>query len=88
MLSIYITDSCLRGDKHTEFPRPRPEDEQYQACHQWQDGACCTANFTRQLATATVTNIDGFHWNRCGNLSKSCQNFFVQIECFYRLGIT
>ena len=37
------------------------------------------------LFQANVSNIDGFHWSRCGPLSKACQKFFIEIECFYRL---
>lgn len=77
-------DSCLEGVKHIYLPQPQPENEQYAECHQWKDGACCTPQFTQKLAMANVTNIDGFHWNRCGSLSTSCQRFFVKIECFYR----
>ena len=76
---------CLSGDKHKELACPEPEGPDYEECFQWNDEACCTAEFTSQLAGANVTNIDGFHWTRCGALSPSCQQFFVKIECFYRL---
>lgn len=78
----YRPNKCLVGDKHKESPGP--EDETYKTCFLWKDAACCTAEFTQQLNAATVTNIDGFHWNRCGDLSPACQRFFVEIECFYR----
>ena len=74
--------SCLPGDKHKS--KPSPEGPEYAACHIFQESSCCTAEFTEQLSRATVTNIDGFHWNRCGDLSRSCEEFFVRIECFYR----
>lgn len=80
----YRPDQCLPGDKHKELASPEPEGPDYQACHQWRERTCCTAEFTQNLAHANVTNIDGFHWNRCGNLSLSCQQFFVRVECFYR----
>jgi folate receptor len=83
-LYISSTDTCLRGDKHIEKPVPEPEDESYQACFQWNDNACCTPEFTIQLANSNVSNIDGFHWSRCGDLSSQCRQFFIEIECFYR----
>ena len=84
LLPIPCTGECLPGDKHKELASPEPEGPGYAACLQWREETCCTAEFTQQLEEATVTNIDGFHWNRCGDLSPSCQEFFVRVECFYR----
>ena len=78
------TGQCLPGDKHKELSCPEPEGPDYQYCFQWSDETCCTAEFTSQLAVANVTNIDGFHWNRCGNLSPQCEDYFKRVECFYR----
>jgi len=75
---------CLSGDTHKELASPEPEGPAYQACFQWRNLSCCTAEFTQQLARANVTNIDGFHWNRCENLSPACERFFIRVECFYR----
>ena len=75
---------CLPGDKHKELATPEPEGPDYQECLQWQNETCCTAEFTQILAQANGSNIDGFHWNRCGDLSPRCRDYFVQIECFYR----
>ena len=83
-LCFAITGQCLPGDKHKELASPEPEGPDYKQCLQWESSSCCTAEFTQVLAEANVTNIDGFHWNRCGDLSQRCQDFFIQIECFYR----
>ena len=48
-------------------------DESFKTCHPWKEGACCSAEFTQQLDVEVVTNIDGFHWNRCGNFTPDCQ---------------
>ena len=69
---------------HKELASPEPEGPAYQACFQWRSLSCCRAEFTQQLARANVTNIDGFHWNRCGNLSPAGERFFIRVECFYR----
>ena len=78
----YNPTKCLEGEKHKEVPSPEGDD--YKACLAYRDRTCCTAKFTEQLAQATVTSIDNFHWNRCGALSKSCEAFMIHVECFYR----
>ena len=40
----------MEGDKHLTEPKPEPETESHVACHQWRDSACCTPEFTQQLA--------------------------------------
>ena len=48
--SLDVLGTCLMGDKHLTEPRPEPETEEHVACHQWRDSACCTPEFTKQLA--------------------------------------
>lgn len=79
-----VLGQCLPGDRHKELATPEPEGPDYQECLQWHNETCCTAEFTQILAQANGSNIDGFHWNRCGDLSPRCRDYFVQIECFYR----
>jgi folate receptor len=84
-LLLCVLGRCLRGDRHKELACPQPEGPEYQACFQWSDQTCCTAEFTEQLAGATVRNIDGFHWSRCEPpLSDRCEEYFKRVECFYR----
>lgn len=84
MVSPYLGE-CLSGDRHRELPCPEPEGPEYEACYQWSEETCCTAEFTEQLAGATVLNIDGFHWSRCDPpLSEQCEDYFQRVECFYR----
>ena len=78
------TGECLPGDKHKELACPEPEGPDYAYCHQWSNETCCTAEFTKQLAVPRVTEIDGFVWNSCGNLSDQCEEYFKRVECFYR----
>eukprot|EP00117_Sycon_ciliatum_P013389 scpid90446/ scgid14074/ Riboflavin-binding protein; Riboflavin-binding protein, plasma form; Riboflavin-binding protein, yolk major form; Riboflavin-binding protein, yolk minor form len=73
---------CVNGTKHKT--RPSPEGSDYAECHNYKQSSCCTANFTKVLAQATVTHIENFHWGRCGNLSKACEDFMIHVECFYR----
>ena len=75
---------CLPGGKHEELACPAPEGAEYEACFQWRDGTCCTADFTRQLSRDVITNIFEFRWDTCGNLSLQCQEYFKRVECFYR----
>ncbi|PKU34431.1 riboflavin-binding protein [Limosa lapponica baueri] len=46
--------------------------------------SCCYADFTEQLAHSPVIKVNNSYWNRCGQLSKSCEDFTKKIECFYR----
>ena len=83
-MDIFLSGECLPGEKHKESVSPEPEGPDFKQCFLWKNASCCTAEFTQKLAHANVTNIDGFHWNRCGNLSPQCQRYFIEIECFYR----
>ena len=76
-----IGTMCLPGDRHKT--KPGPEGPEYKTCHVFKNSSCCTANFTNQLAVPVVQKIDNFSWNLCGNLSKKCQFFMVEVECFY-----
>ncbi|XP_065197887.1 riboflavin-binding protein-like [Sycon ciliatum] len=79
----YRTDGlCIQGGRHKA--RASPEGAGYSECFNYQQNSCCTANFTRILAAATVVSVDNFHWGRCGNLSQACEDFMIHIECFYR----
>ena len=77
---------CLPGGKHEELASPAAEGAEYEACFQWRDGTCCTANFTRQLSADVITSVFEFRWDTCGNLSQRCQEYFKRVECFYRWG--
>ncbi|NXO10239.1 RBP protein, partial [Oriolus oriolus] len=72
---------CLEGD--TQKPKPSPEPNM-QDCTLYSKSSCCYADFTEQLAHSPVIKVGNSYWNRCGQLSKSCEDFTKKIECFYR----
>ncbi|NXY80812.1 RBP protein, partial [Alcedo cyanopectus] len=73
--------SCLQGGTHKLKPSPEPN---LQECTLYSKSSCCYADFTEQLARSPVIKINNSYWNRCGQLSKSCEDFTKKIECFYR----
>ena len=75
---------CLPGGMHKELACPEPEGLDYEACFQWRNETCCTAEFTKQLSGPVITNVFEFRWDTCGNLSLRCQEYFKRVECFYR----
>ena len=42
----------------------------------------CTAEFTQHLSMATITDINGFHWNRWRSV-LDLWRFFIKFECVY-----
>ncbi|NXU47226.1 RBP protein, partial [Turnix velox] len=72
---------CLEGDTHKA--KPSPEKNMHE-CTLYSKSSCCHADFTEQLAHSPVIKINNYYWNRCGQLSKSCEDFMKKIECFYR----
>ncbi|XP_009946994.1 PREDICTED: riboflavin-binding protein isoform X2 [Leptosomus discolor] len=72
---------CLEGDTHKLKPSPEPNMHE---CTLYSKSSCCYADFTEQLAHSPVIKVNNSYWNRCGQLSKSCEDFTKKIECFYR----
>nr|XP_056700763.1 riboflavin-binding protein-like [Euleptes europaea] len=72
---------CLKGATHK--PRATPEPDM-QECTIYGKSSCCHANFTEELAQSPVIKVHNTYWNRCGNLSKSCESYMKKMECFYR----
>ncbi|NWS55763.1 RBP protein, partial [Chunga burmeisteri] len=72
---------CLEGDTHKVKPGPEPN---MRECTLYSKSSCCYADFTKQLAHSPVIKVNNNYWNRCGQLSKSCEDFTKKIECFYR----
>ena len=73
---------CLTGIYHKDTPGP--ETAEYKACHAYKAKTCCTAEFTKQLAPTDIKKIGNFSWNNCGSISKKCQTFMKEVECFYQ----
>lgn len=54
------------------------------ACAQYSGGACCTADVVYNITTGHYFDeFPGYGWDRCGPLSRSCQQFFQDEACFY-----
>ncbi|XP_075037684.1 riboflavin-binding protein-like [Mixophyes fleayi] len=73
--------SCLHGNHHKAAPSPEPEVEE---CLLYSASSCCYANFTEKLSRSPTIEVDNYYWNRCGNLSKTCEDYLKKIECFYQ----
>ncbi|XP_013411266.1 riboflavin-binding protein [Lingula anatina] len=74
-------DECLAGVNHKSRPGPEPY---LRACRTYRNSACCTPQFTRQLAASPITKVGDTNWNLCGQLSARCERHMVATECFYR----
>ncbi|KAL9969929.1 hypothetical protein ACROYT_G022213 [Oculina patagonica] len=75
-------DKCLPGEKHKEAPSA---EESMSACQAYKSDSCCTSDFTKQLASYPIRKIGNFSWTPCNKtLSRKCQAFMVDVECFYR----
>lgn len=75
---------CIDGPFHKSYSSP--EDSGYVECLPWKENTCCTANFTRVLKTSQAKKLYNFDWHHCGhtkNLSKACERYIKEEECFY-----
>ncbi|PFX29839.1 riboflavin-binding protein-like isoform X2 [Stylophora pistillata] len=72
---------CIDGPYHKQ--RPTAEGANYVECHPWKEKTCCTADFTAQLNKSNVEVLYNFSWHHCGNLSKECERYIKNEECFY-----
>ncbi|XP_069491497.1 riboflavin-binding protein-like [Ambystoma mexicanum] len=72
---------CLQGALHKSAPSP---EEGMTACTVYSKASCCHANFTEQLAESPVIAVENYYWNRCGNLSTTCESYMKKVLCFYQ----
>ncbi|XP_018429583.1 PREDICTED: riboflavin-binding protein-like [Nanorana parkeri] len=79
--AVYCKHGCLKGTHHKAAPGPETG---MQACHLYANSSCCHSNFTEKISPSPLIQIDHFYWNRCGNLSKLCEDYMKKIECFYQ----
>nr|XP_033772862.1 riboflavin-binding protein-like [Geotrypetes seraphini]XP_033772863.1 riboflavin-binding protein-like [Geotrypetes seraphini]XP_033772864.1 riboflavin-binding protein-like [Geotrypetes seraphini]XP_033772865.1 riboflavin-binding protein-like [Geotrypetes seraphini] len=71
---------CLKGPYHKPLPSVELD---LQECQLYSASSCCYANFTEKLTPSPMVKLDNFYWDRCGTLSKKCETYQKQIECFY-----
>ncbi|XP_035666747.1 uncharacterized protein LOC118409671 isoform X1 [Branchiostoma floridae] len=76
-----LQTGCLQGEKHKDAPSP---ESGLGVCKDYSDSSCCSADIGQQLSVTPIVKVDGFRWDNCGTLSKRCQDFMVNVECFYR----
>nr|XP_060629404.1 riboflavin-binding protein-like [Anolis sagrei ordinatus]XP_060629405.1 riboflavin-binding protein-like [Anolis sagrei ordinatus] len=72
---------CLEGGNHKHRPT---EENNLKECTLYTKSSCCHADITEELAHSPVIKVNTTYWNRCGNLSKSCEDYMKKLECFYR----
>lgn len=73
-----IYERCMRGKFHKTIPGP---EENLQTCSHFSDKACCTNDTAASLRDDDA--LYGFNYSHCAPMSKECQNFFLQNNCFY-----
>ncbi|KAM3914201.1 riboflavin-binding protein-like [Leptodactylus fuscus] len=71
---------CLQGANHKVAPGPELN---MRECSLYSDASCCYSNLTETLSASPLIQMDNYYWNRCGNLSKTCEDYTKQMECFY-----
>ncbi|CAD5111000.1 DgyrCDS351 [Dimorphilus gyrociliatus] len=76
-------DKCLDGPYHRD--EPAPETKEYKACKSFARMTCCTVELADMIHRNNAKELyKGFHWEWCGTLSESCQQFLRDEECFYQ----
>lgn len=77
-----VLDKCLDGKYHKEKPGPEADGFKHE-CIPWQAHSCCTINTTKSVKEDGTSSLYSMKWNHCGNLSKSCRDYFIKDTCFY-----
>ncbi|XP_053326334.1 riboflavin-binding protein-like [Spea bombifrons] len=79
--AVSCQQSCLQRKDHKASPSP---ESGLHECLQYSESSCCYANLTEKLAHFPVVEGDDYYWDKCGNLSKSCEDYMKKLECFYQ----
>ncbi|KAM4722934.1 riboflavin-binding protein-like [Rhinophrynus dorsalis] len=79
--AVSCQEKCLGGQHHKASPGP---ESGFKECFLYSESSCCHANFTEKLSQSPVIEVNNYYWNRCGNLSKTCEDYMKKIECFYQ----
>lgn len=74
-------EQCLPSSLHKNTSSEATKD--YAECNAWSKDTCCTADFTEKLNQTRTRELYGFHWGHCKNISKKCEQFLIDEECFY-----
>lgn len=77
-------ERCLDGPFHKDVPSP--ENKDYKACKSFTNMTCCTVELANKIHKNNAKELyKGFHWEWCGNLGASCEQFLRDEECFYQV---
>ncbi|KAG8436980.1 hypothetical protein GDO86_007894 [Hymenochirus boettgeri] len=79
--AVFCHPQCLGGENHKAAPSPETG---FQECFLYEESSCCHANFTDKLSLSPIIELNNYYWNRCGNLSKKCEDYMKKVECFYQ----
>lgn len=56
---------------------------QYSECHSFHESSCCkNTTISSYAALNTIYGVE-YHIDRCGPMSRACENFFMMEGCFY-----
>jgi len=77
-----LYDPVTFSTYHSEFSTEQALGD-FGECHQYHDQSCCTSDVAHDVDTLKNLYGSDYHWDRCGALSQSCENFFVEEACFY-----
>ncbi|MEE6495333.1 hypothetical protein FKM82_002014 [Ascaphus truei] len=79
--AVSCQQKCLKVPHHKTSPSA---ESGFQECTLYSESSCCHANVTEKLSRSPVVEVDNYYWNRCGNLSKTCEDYMKKLECFYQ----
>lgn len=73
----------LNGEATAHKPRAYAENTTFTECQPFRKNACCEEKTVEN--SSVINNLYGpkYRWDRCGYMSKECERFFVQENCFY-----
>ncbi|EDO43863.1 predicted protein, partial [Nematostella vectensis] len=73
---------CIKGKYHKASPGP--ELGKFGECKVYEKNSCCTPEFTVELAATRTEKLYNHTWDLCKNLSRACERFWIEQECFYQ----
>ncbi|KAK3753712.1 hypothetical protein QZH41_013802, partial [Actinostola sp. cb2023] len=72
---------CIQGKYHKDKPSAATG---FQICQEYSNNTCCTKSFTDTLKRSRTEELYNHTWDLCKALSKPCEQYWLQQECFYQ----
>lgn len=73
------------GESHpiNNADHPTEDPDKFSVCYPYAKDSCCFADTVSSEKKLKEGYGDEYHWDRCGQLSPACEQFFVMEGCFY-----